>query len=81
MDLQKADAQVSLANVFELNDEALEKVVGGRSEHRGDEWGHRGDEWGHRGDGWDYRHDNGHDWNWDWRRRGHDWNWDWRRHR
>ena len=65
MDLQKENAKISQENPFELNDEALEKVIGGCSERGGDDW-HRGHD--HNRD-WDWHHRHDHDHGWDWRHR------------
>ena len=68
MNLRKEIAKISQENVLELNDEALEQVVGGNSEHGRNDW--------HPG--------HNHDWNgdWNWRHRhDHDHGWDWRHHR
>ncbi len=54
-------------DVRELADEALEGVVGGCAEHRGNDWRHLHDHDHDRG--WNWRHLHGHDWGWNWRRR------------
>jgi hypothetical protein len=61
MDLRKEHEMVEQSAAVELNDEALEKVVGGCSEHRGGDWRHHHDnhDWN-----WHHSHDHDHGWGW-----------------
>ena len=69
MNFEKENKNISQEMSLELNDQALEQVVGGscaHGEHGGDDGHHRRD---HRWD-WDWRrrHDNHHGWDWHYRR-------------